>query len=373
MNYILHLTQCCNLRCKYCYESRGKNELSFEMIKLIIDSEIDRKSKNVGLTFYGGEPLLKKDLIYKTIDYIKSKKSKTEFYFGITTNGTLMDDNFIKIIKENNFVSLGYSFDGKKETQNLNRVTIEGKGTFDVVEKNAKKLLNINKSIVVMVVVTKNNIEKLSENVTYLISLGFKSINLLFDYLQDWQDEDLKIIKEQYNKVAEVYYNKFIQEEDIDIFVFDEKIKTYIKDDCNCNDDCQLGVKSINVGTDGNFYPCMQFVDSKEYIIGNCKNGIDIEARNELLKKTGKEHNACKECSLRKRCKHTCACKNYLISKDVNTLSPLVCELERIIINIADELAERLYKQKSKLFMQKFYNPNYESIKQIIYMYRGAE
>lgn len=373
MNYILHLTQHCNLKCKYCYENKGVNELSFENIKLLIDTEVNKKTPYVSFSFYGGEPLIKKNLIYKTIEYIKTKKSRNKFYFGITTNGTLLDDEFIKFMSENKFINIAYSFDGKRETQNLNRITVKGEETFNIVASNAKKILSICKNAVAMMVVTKNNIRDLSENVKYIIEFGFRRINLLFDYLQDWQEEDLKIIKEQYNKVAEVHYNKFIQEEDIDIFVFDEKIKTYIKDDCNCNDDCQLGVKSINVGTDGNFYPCMQFVDSKEYIIGNCKNGIDVEARNEFLKKTGKEHNACKECSLRKRCKHTCACKNYLISKDVNTLSPLVCELERIIINIADELVERLYKQKSKLFMQKFYNPNYESIKQIIYMYRGAE
>lgn len=58
---------------------------------------------------------------------------------------------------------------------------------------------------------------------------------------------------------------------DIEIFQIDEKIKTYIKEDYNCNDDCKLGMKSINVGSDGNFYPCMQFVGKQEYINGIIK------------------------------------------------------------------------------------------------------
>lgn len=284
----------------------------------------------------------------------------------MTTNGTLLDDQFIKYIEKNNFLNIAYSFDGLKDVQNLNRVTQNNEGTFDIVEKNAKKLLKSHKNVVAMIVVTKNNISKLKESIEYLIEIGFKKFNLLFDYTQNWQDEDLKIIKKQYSKIAEIYYNKILKEEDIDIFVFDEKINTHIKEGYNCNKDCKLGIKSINVDLDGNFYPCMQFVGDKKYLIGNCKEGIDFEARNKLINQAGKESEICKKCLINKRCKHTCACKNYFLTKDINGLSPLVCELERIIIEISDKMAENLYKQNSKLFIQKFYNKNYDIYRQIL-------
>ena len=366
MNYIIHLTQHCNLRCKYCYENKGNREISFDNIQKLIDNEIKEERECVNITFYGGEPLLKKDLIYNTVDYIKSKKCKTKFYFGITTNGTLLDEQFIKYMKKNNFFNIAYSFDGLAETQNINRITTDGKGTFDVVEKNAKKLLMIDKEVVAMVVVTKNNIKKLKENVEYLMTIGFKKINLQFDYLQDWREEDLEVIKEQFSNVAEIYYNKIIKEEDVDVFIFDEKIKTHIKEGYNCNEECNLGIKNINVGVDGNFYPCIQFVGDEKYIIGNCDKGIDFVARRKLIEQLGTENDICKECSLNKRCKHTCACRNYLMTKDINGLSPLNCEFERIIIDISDKLAEKLHKQNSKLFIQKYYNENYNVVRQII-------
>ena len=366
MNYIIHLTQRCNLRCKYCYENKGNKEISFDNIQKIIDNEIKEKRECVNITFYGGEPLLKKDLIYNTVDYIKSKKCKTKFYFGITTNGTLLDEQFIKYMKNNNFINIAYSFDGLAETQNINRITIDGKGTFDVVENNAKKLLESDKEVVAMVVVTKNNINNLKENVEYLMAIGFEKINLLFDYLQDWKAEDLEIIREQFSNVAEIYYNKILNEEDVDIFIFDEKIKTHIKEEYNCNEECKLGIKSINVGSDGNFYPCMQFVGDEKYVIGNCDKGIDFEARKKLIEQSCSEKDICKECLVKKRCKHTCACRNYLTTKDINGLSPLNCEFERIIIEISDKLAEKLYKQNSKLFIQKYYNENYNTVRQII-------
>ena len=62
MNYIVHLTQACNLRCKYCYENKKEKEIEFNKIQLLIDNEINEKSDYSVITFYGGEPLLKKDL-----------------------------------------------------------------------------------------------------------------------------------------------------------------------------------------------------------------------------------------------------------------------------------------------------------------------
>lgn len=366
MEYIIHLTDKCNLRCKYCYENKKEKDIKIEYIKDLIDYETDQKNKYSVISFYGGEPLLKKEMIKETINYINSKKSKTVFYYSMTTNGTLIDDEFIKYMKDNNFINIGYSIDGDKKSQDLNRITINGISSFDKVLENAKKILKEFKNTVAMVVVTKNNIEYLDENVKFLISIGFKYINLQFNYMDNWVDDDLKIIKEQYYKVSEIYADEIIKENDVSIALFDDKIRTHVEEGYNCNKECKMGMKTINVGTDGNFYPCMQFVGDNSFIIGNCKNGIDIEKRKELLLNSGKENEICANCSINKRCKHTCSCKNYMTTNNVNGLAPIVCETEKIIIEVADKMAEKLYKLNSKLFIQKYYNKDYDLLKQII-------
>lgn len=369
MEYIIHLTEKCNLKCTYCYENKRNRDILFEDIKNLIDYEISRNEKYSIIIFYGGEPLLHKNIIKRTIDYINSKECKTDFYYGITTNGTLLDDDFIKYMKENKFVSIAYSIDGMKETQDLNRKTADGKGSFEIVEKNARKLLSSFDEVVAMSVITRNNLSNLHKNVEYLMELGFKYINLLFDYSQDWQDEDLDEIKEQYNKIAKIYANKILQECDIEIPLIDDKIRTYIKDEYNCNEDCKFGIKTVNIGTDGNFYPCMQFVNNKDFIIGNCKDGIDINSRINLMKNAMKENETCKNCSIRKRCKHLCSCRNYVLTNDINELSPIICETERILIEVSDKMAENLYKQNLNLFIQKYYNKDYNILKQIANKY----
>lgn len=217
-----------------------------------------------------------------------------------------------------------------------------------------------------MIVITKNNIDKLPESVQYLVSIGFKKFNILFDYLVEWKDEDLEKMKKSFLAVSQIYYEQIMNENDIDFLVFDDKIRTYIKKDYNCNDDCNFGMKNTSVGTDGNFYPCMQFVGNEKFIIGNCADGINVEAHSNLMKNIKKENEICADCDIKTRCKHLCPCKNYLTTQDINGLSPVVCEFERVIIEIADGIAEKLYKNNSKLFIQKFYNEKYGIIKEIM-------
>lgn len=141
MNYTLYLTEKCNLNCKYCFEKqKGEKELTFEDVKTIMDREAELGSKNCILTLFGGEPLLKKDLIFDIVNYAKKleKENKIRFKYSITTNGTLIDEAFLKLAKENDFF-IGYSLDGEKETQNKNRINYNGDGTYDVVFENAKK------------------------------------------------------------------------------------------------------------------------------------------------------------------------------------------------------------------------------------------
>ena len=125
----------------------------------------------------------------------------------------------------------------------------------------------------------------------------------------------------------------------------------------NCRQKCHLGMYTVNVGTDGNLYPCMQFVYDEEYIIGDCKNGIDLNKRLRLMHRDIPEQGVCKQCKIKDRCKHTCGCINKLTSGNINIVHPFTCETERIIVKCADDVASKLYKEDDAMFMQKKYNP----------------
>ena len=126
MECTLQLTDCCNFKCNYCYQRNDKKSISFNSnvlqnsLEFIVSNNME--GSKVYLTFLGGEPLLKKDLIYETLETIESKYSKYSdlFKYNITTNCSLLDDVLITLFKNNNFY-IRASIDGDKATHNLNR------------------------------------------------------------------------------------------------------------------------------------------------------------------------------------------------------------------------------------------------------------
>jgi uncharacterized protein len=153
----LEVTQRCNFRCKYCSYSgkyyyqrtHSNNSMNFRVAKKIIDYFLtlvssDKRTttnKNIVVSFYGGEPLLEFGLIRKCVEYLRSKTKylSINISFGITTNGSLLNSNVIEYLVKNTF-SLAISLDGPEEIHNKNRVYRNGKGTFNNIWKNIKKI-----------------------------------------------------------------------------------------------------------------------------------------------------------------------------------------------------------------------------------------
>ena len=368
MNYTIYLTDNCNMNCKYCYEKEmhKDNQIDIQMVKNIIDIEAKSKSKQCILTFFGGEPLLKKHLIYEVSNYIKSQKYKTNFLYNMTTNATLIDDEFIKFVKNNPFISLSISIDGNMESHNRNRMFNGKNGSYDIVEKNVKKLLNESKIPVAVPVITKNNEKDLYNSIENLIKIGFRRINIQYDFMTEWDDQDIEILKSELEKVANLYMKKMREEDEFDLLEIDEKIFSYIDDSKNVNDNCSVGLRGANIGTNGKIYPCMQFMYDDKYEIGDCHNGINKKLQVEVHNKLKQELKECKECNYRKRCNHTCSCINKAFSGNAATTSPFTCEMQRIIIDISDKIAEQMYKERNSVFMQKYYNDSYESVEKNI-------
>ena len=144
----LQVTQGCNLRCKYCAYSgsydnrvhsskRMSKEIAFKAIDFLFDHSIDRD--RVSLGFYGGEPLLELDLIKECVKYAKKKSIGKELMFNITSNTTLITDEVLKFLYDNEF-SLTVSLDGDRQAHDKNRVfAANGAGTFSVVMQILEK------------------------------------------------------------------------------------------------------------------------------------------------------------------------------------------------------------------------------------------
>lgn len=94
MHYTLTVTSRCNARCIYCYEAGIEpSDMSLDVAKAFVKTVL-HSDGGIEITWFGGEPLLKPDLI----SYISSelKKFQREFNAGIITNGSLLTKEMIE-------------------------------------------------------------------------------------------------------------------------------------------------------------------------------------------------------------------------------------------------------------------------------------
>jgi len=143
--YHLILTDNCNLCCSYCRakvfgELKENNEKSARQIAIdpALPNELNfdldllygflKKDPDPTLTFYGGEPLLRGDLIDRIIREAPVPR------FMIQTNGLLLDRLSPEIISR--FATILVSLDGSEALTDANR----GAGTYRKVMENIKKI-----------------------------------------------------------------------------------------------------------------------------------------------------------------------------------------------------------------------------------------
>jgi len=117
--------------------------MTFETAKRTLDYIFNiveyRTYKQLGIAFYGGEPILNFDLIREIIEYARKIFKDWSLFFSMTTNGTIIDINIIRFLKEND-VSLCISLDGPREIHDSKRVTHKGNGSYEIVWKNLNQI-----------------------------------------------------------------------------------------------------------------------------------------------------------------------------------------------------------------------------------------
>ena len=139
----------CNLACKYCFFLDkemlypGSNfHMSDEVLENFIRQLIAaHRSPQVTVAWQGGEPTLMGIDFYRRAVELQKKYVKPGMTFKNTmqTNGTLLDDEWCRFFKENNFL-IGISIDGPRELHDAYRVDKKGEGTFDRVMRGLRLL-----------------------------------------------------------------------------------------------------------------------------------------------------------------------------------------------------------------------------------------
>lgn len=413
MNLVLSLTEACNLRCKYCYYKKSHEDRCLVMSDEVLDAAIrvaffrtlELHQKFFNVTFFGGEPLLRKDSIYKAVDLIKSliQEHRTELakdfrlQFAINTNGTLLNDEILEYLRREKF-RVFISLDGPEHYHNIARRTINDGGSFEKIASFIPALVEMDS--VVLSVVTHDHVATLAESVKWLFAQGFKQVTTSLDFDGKWTGEEFDALAEQYVELGDFWVERKKQSvADKSIFyygTFQDKFKLGLQGKRFKNVTCHVFEGAIGVSANGNVFPCTRFITSKPnapYCLGNVLDCVssrddlkmrdvhelpdvqsqrkdlnlpDVQSQRKNLKQPNNQCKIssdslfngpvaqdilrflnndkaeCEGCAIRYRCHaHECACTSFYTTGSIDGVSAEVCTHERMLSAICDDLAEK--------------------------------
>lgn len=137
----------CNMNCAYCFFLKKANlypgsdfTMSDELMEMYIKQTIEaHRIPRVTIAWQGGEPTLMGVDFYRRAMAVEKKYARPGMTFEntIQTNGTLIDEEWCRFLKENNFL-VGLSLDGPEKYHDMYRLDKAGKSVFKRVVKAAE-------------------------------------------------------------------------------------------------------------------------------------------------------------------------------------------------------------------------------------------
>ena len=319
MDYTISITNKCNLKCSYCYERHLNTEyghINDETMRKIADF-INSRGDAGTVYLFGGEPLLYKETVKFYCENLIARR------FVITTNGTLLDEEFIKWCADRKVI-INMSHDGIECTE-------RGVDT-EVLDENLKLLLKYQPDTLVQLVYTEDTLPKLYENILYLKNLGVKKVSAAMDAFLNPADPDRfgDILREQWRKIADIQ----------NLYVYELAVKKKtIKE--NKPSTCEICKKKIFINWDGIFYPCIQFQNIKEYRCGDIFVGIEAEKARKAHPDYSMVSERCDGCEIVQYCRNSCACRKMGTTGTVRNISEAACMEEQVQILTALEIISK--------------------------------
>lgn len=163
------LTYKCNFNCVHCYNRKYSKERKPELEKNKIINIIDElyDAGMFYLSFTGGEVFTKNDFL-EILQYSCSKN----LVISILSNGSLINNKFIKIIKSNESINLEISIYGF--SNNTYNIITRSNINFESILNNLNSLKDFSNRVVLKFIPFHENLHEIKNFTEYCIENGFK-------------------------------------------------------------------------------------------------------------------------------------------------------------------------------------------------------
>ena len=366
LHITLHVAHACNLKCAYCFAHGGdyggppgvmRSDVAHQAVRWALNES--KPLKKCQIDFFGGEPLLNFGLIRDIVPYAReyAKRVGVDVSFGIATNGTLISEEIIQfLIDEEIYVQV--SVDGNATDHDRLRRFQDGKETYDVVGKNLKKLTDRSPDRVsVHATMTSYNLDRQSIEKD-LKKFGTDHVEVAPVVASSKEpfalrEEHLPAIKERLCRLS-IYETERILERSQESGFFDRLIERLMTRTKSCYG-CQGGKTFLAVDVDGDIYFCSSLADRPEFRMGDVFSGLDRTIQRKFKESFHVDSRSdCARCWARNLCGGGCLYDARTATGNPIRPNPVSCEQIRYSYELAMEMCLQIQHTEETLLEERY-------------------
>ena len=352
MNVIL--TNACNLSCSYCYEQHNRdfgrftNESLLQAYNFLKDSSAHEKKI---FQFFGGEPLIHKDLILGFLkenkDYLEANsKGWTKQYISCVTNGLLLTQDFMDQYFDYDFTVMLISLDtiraevdhreiGQKKIDALLR-------TIANVPDKAKSTLRIT----MRCTLAKENAPYFKEFIKAVYDAGVRNVvvhPLILDSSRGfipWSDDEWNTLHNDILWVLDHYFDLTIH--------FSEGVGQ------KGENNCMVGSDMVAIDASGDYSGCYFFTNQKAGPAGKTILGNVFEDRLYLDRYRGfqesfsqmvEEEEQCRTCDYKNAC-YQCPAGNMDTGSKLFRPDDMCQKIVKLYVDLQEDVETKMFQKK---------------------------
>ncbi len=327
-------TLACNFACSYCFEQSDKSQsekghqnafMPDDIQQDLLDyvEEIVKAGKDIFVTWYGGEPLLAKEIVFDLSQKIIAitEEHKVGYSAGMVTNGYLLSEELgtVQNLRKNRIKFIHVTLDGPREVHDSRRMLKGSNGpTFDRILEGIKLLKANDLETYIRVNIDRSNIDNISRLLDVLKENDLSDVFIYLGHVIPYTTgcksyESSCMLTEEFSAINQEFYKN------LNLMGFDagrESFYPRFARACDAN-----RTNAFVLDPDGDMYKCWTEIGNKTASIG--KIG-DLTRQNE---EKGKreirwltwepfEYPDCVKCKMLPICMGGCAHQAMFINRD---------------------------------------------------------